>query len=158
MHLWTTSDFLLRKEASRFFRFDGMPLRKSFEGCGERDGRKKWSADFSKIFSAEITLFYPSPIWLILFSLYRFTDKSSTKRTPLSIHTAKVWVKIFHATRFFKSSRITRIIIHSRGCVNQRWKWRFYRFERNRSSYYAIMRKYLRNAVSDRFLPPFPSS
>lgn len=107
MHLWTTSDFLLRKEASRFFRFDGMPLRKSFEGCGERDGRKKWSADFSKIFSAEITLFYPSPIWLILFSLYRFTDKSSTKRTPLSIHTAKVWVKIFHATRFFKSSRVT---------------------------------------------------
>lgn len=82
MHLWTTSDFLLRKEASRFFRFDGMPLRKSFESCGERDGRKKWSADFSKIFSAEITLFYPSPIWLILFSLYRFTDKSSTKRTP----------------------------------------------------------------------------
>lgn len=78
------NDFLLRKEASRFFRFDGMPLRKSFEGCGERDGKKSDPPIFPRFFPRKLLFYTPPPSWLILFSLYRFTDKRKFDETNSS--------------------------------------------------------------------------
>ena len=43
-----------------FFRFDRMPLCKSFEGRGERDGKKKWF--FQDFLFLEITLLHLTPI------------------------------------------------------------------------------------------------